>query len=127
MFVRGSFVLLALVACSDSKNKAVDAPKSIDAAPPTVVGVTCPATPAGTIITTDAVFMYQPTSVSINVGQVVKFTMSATHNVVPDTTDSSDSGLNVDFSATKCLMFTSPGTFHFHCAPHSFEGSVTVN
>ncbi len=119
-------VLLALVACGDSKNKTVDAPKQIDAAPATVVAVACPGAPAATIITTDALFMYQPMSATINVGQVVKFMMSASHNVVPNTTDSSDPGLMVNFNETKCLMFTAPGTFHFHCAPHSFEGSVVV-
>ena len=127
MFVRASLVLLALAACSDSKNNKADAPKQADAQPTTVVAVTCPATPAATISTLDTQFAYMPTTQSISVGQVVKFSMSATHNVVPNTTNSSDPGLQVNFNETKCLMFTAPGTFHVHGAPHSFEGSVSVN
>ena len=44
----------------------------------------------------------------------------------PNTT-MSDPGLNVGFGATKCLRFTAPGTFGFHCTPHGFAGTVTVN
>jgi plastocyanin len=39
----------------------------------------------------------------------------------------SDTGLNVGFGETKCLKFTKQGAFGFHCQPHSFTGTVTVN
>jgi plastocyanin len=98
---------------------------AIDAPPPaaTVIAVTCPATPAKTITATDG--MYSPSSVTITVGQVVRFSMPSSHNVAPNST-MSDPGLSVDFSETKCLMFTLKGTFGFHCIPHGFTGTVIV-
>lgn len=120
-------MLLALVACGDSKNKQVDAPKSIDAAVTTVVAVDpCPATPAATFTESDSSFMFMPTSATINVGQVVKFVTSSTHNVVPVASEPSDPGLMVGFNQTKCLMFTQAGTFNFACGPHQFKGTVIV-
>jgi plastocyanin len=38
----------------------------------------------------------------------------------------SDSGLHVNFNETKCLKFTKQGTFGFHCGPHGFLGTITV-
>ncbi len=90
----------------------------------TVQMVTCPATPAGTITTSDAVDGYMPTSVTINAGQVVKFTTSASHDVSPDS--SSPAALHIPFNMTACLMFTQSGTFGFHCSVHAFQGSVVV-
>lgn len=120
---------LLLAACGDDGGKAVDAPKAIDmpVVTATVQEVTpCPATPDATIMTVDSTFMFMPAAVTITQGQVVKFMTSAAHNVVPNTS-MSDSGLSVGFAATKCLRFTKAGTFGFHCGPHSFMGTVTVN
>lgn len=143
--------LLALAACSSTPNKdpnptpdapgspsdaaRTDAPAPADAsvdAPPdapvaaTVVTVTCPATPAKSITASNSNDQtYMPSSVSITVGQVVKFTMPSSHDVEPNPT-MSDPGLRVDFSETKCLSFTRPGTFGFHCGPHQFTGTVVV-
>jgi plastocyanin len=99
-----------------------------DAAPDAfqaVVTVTC-ANTEPVISTTDGVFSYSGSPVTIAQNTAVKFVMSATHNVVPNTTGS-DPGLVVGFATTKCLKFTTTGTFGFHCGPHSFTGSVTVN
>jgi len=142
--------LLALAACSSTPNKdpnptpdapgspsdaaRTDAPAPADAsvdAPPdapvaaTVVTVACPASPAGTITATNDKDLYMPNSVTITVGQVVRFSMPTDHNVAPDDT-MSDPGLRVNYSETKCLMFTLKGTFGFHCVPHGFTGTVIV-
>jgi plastocyanin len=103
----------------------LDAP-SIDAPPDafaSVVAVTCPATPDASVITMN--FMYVPASVMIPVNGIVEFTIEAGHDVVPDATNS-DPGLNVPNGGNKCLRFTMAGTFGYHCGPHGFLGSVTV-
>jgi len=140
---------LTLAACSSTPNKdpnptpdapnpPIDAPRTdgappppidaaVDAPPPaaTVVAVTCPATPARTITASNSQDIYVPSSVTITVSQVVKFTMPSDHNVTPDNT-MSDPVLSVNYSETKCLMFTRAGTFGFHCVPHGFTGTVIV-
>lgn len=127
---RLAMVVIVLAACGgdDGNSNPVDAPPSVDSPPSSVQMVTCPATPAATVMTSG--FMYAPMSSTISQGQVVQFVMPASHNVVPGhvPADStlSDSGLTVNFSETKCLMFTQPGTYGFHCGPHSFNGSIVV-
>jgi plastocyanin len=128
MLVRASLTLLfTLAACSDSSSSTPDAASpGADAAAATVKAVTCPATPAASVTATDGTdTTYSPKMVTISLGQIVKFTMPSTHNVVPNPT-MSDPGLVVNFNATTCLMFTQTGTFGFHCGPHSFVGTVTV-
>ena len=120
-------VALVLAACGGSDNTAIDA-KTIDSPPPSVQMVTCPATPAATVMTSG--FAYSPMSTTISQGQVVKFVMPSEHNVVPGHVPSdsaiADPGLTVNFSETKCFMFTQTGTYGFHCGPHSFDGTVVV-
>lgn len=132
MFVRTSVVLLITAAACGSSDKPgtgpVDAAVRVDAAPPTVLEVTpCPATVALTVDAPDVdlVYTYAPTTPIISVGATVKFTMHSSHNVVPNVS-MSDPGLEVGFNQTKCLMFTKAGAFGFHCAPHSFAGTITV-
>jgi plastocyanin len=132
-----ALALLALCGCGNNAKPpdahipdsvVVDQPPPIDAPPPTVFAVTpCPATVAQLVTaTTNIPYAYQPPASSIHVDDVVQFQMPAIHNVVPNAT-SSDSGLEVNFGETKCLKFTKPGTFGFHCSPHGFAGSVNVN
>lgn len=124
--LRKSFALLiTLTACGGSSDTP-DAARQIDAATASVMAVTCPAAPAASITAIDSdITTFMPKAATISIGQVVKFTMPGTHNVVPNTT-MSDPGLVVDFRETKCLMFTRAGTFGFHCVPHGFSGTVTV-
>src|SRR5690348_12014513 len=124
---RLAFVLLALAACGgdDNNTPMIDAPPvGSDAPAATVQAVTCPATPAATVMTSG--FMYDPMTTNITQGQIVQFVMPASHNVVPGHTPSdstiADTGLNVSFSETKCFMFTQTGMYGFHCGPHSFNG-----
>jgi plastocyanin len=123
-------VPIALAACAGSAPNTPDAAppdSSIDAPPPTVIAVTCPATPDKTISAIDGDdTSYTPSSVTILLDQIVKFNMPSSHDVVPNTIGTSDPGLNVNFSETKCLMFTKTGTFGFHCGPHTFTGTVVV-
>ncbi len=114
---------MVLAACGSDSTKKTDAPMQ---ASQTVNQVNCPATPDATVTTTDATFSYSPNAVTINQNGIVKFTMSAIHDVVPNSTGS-DPGLNVGFNTTACLQFTAKGTFGFHCGPHGFTGTITVN
>ena len=104
---------------------------SPDAAPAArVVEVTCPATPAASVTTTGGAgpsAVFSPASVTINVNDVVKFTTPATHTVAPNA-PTTDAGLNVGTSQTKCLQFTAADTFHYMCGIHNvMKGTVTVN
>jgi plastocyanin len=87
-----------------------------------VVTVTCAGTEP-TVMTNG--FAYDPATITINVGQAIKFVMPAEHNVVPASTGS-DPGLRVPFNTTRCLQFNATGTFGYFCGPHGFTGSVTV-
>jgi plastocyanin len=127
MLVRTSLALLiALAACSDSSSSTVDAAPPADAGAPTVTAVTCPGRTVPTISAVNGTNAYTPTGASISVGQIVKFTMPSEHNVVPNPLKNTDTGLNVNFNETKCLMFAKAGTFNFYCGPHGFTGTVTV-
>jgi plastocyanin len=122
-------IVLVLAACGgDDGNKSVDAAVSIDAPPSTIQAVTCPATPAATVMTSG--FMYSPMTTTITQGQVVQFVMPADHNVVPGHSPSdstlADTAVNVNFGETKCLMFTQTGSYGFHCGPHHFNGTIVV-
>ena len=92
----------------------------------TVMTVDC-ATNAPTATVATQNFLFTPASTSITVGQIVKFQLESIHNVAPDSSTTTDSGLNVAFGATACLKFTKAGTFGFLCSAHGFKGSVTVN
>jgi plastocyanin len=122
MFRLAPVALAVCAACGSSDTqKKIDAPAQAQ----TVQMVTCPGTPAATIMTDASTFAYQPNAVTITQGQVVKFVMASIHDVEPNTSGS-DPGLRVGFGATTCLMFTQSGTFGFHCGPHQFTGTVTV-
>ena len=123
--------LVALAACGGDSTPAqqMDAPTKKDAAQAaTVVTVDCGSTAAqATVTTTDAMMSYSPMATTITMGQVVKFQTSLAHDVKPNPLNHPDPGLTVDFNTTKCLRFTSTGTFGFMCSAHGFVGTVTVN
>lgn len=127
MLTRLSLVLMVtLVACSDSSSNPSDAQKQIDAAAATVMAVTCPSGTVPTVTTTNSSDVFTPNAATISVGQIVKFVMSSTHNVVPNPIQMTDPGLKVNLNETKCLMFTQKGTFGFACGIHGFTGTITV-
>lgn len=127
---RLAFVLLALAGCGgDDNNSMIDAPPvGSDAPASTIQAVTCPATPAATVMTSGS--SYAPMTTMIMQGQVVQFVMPASHNVVPghNVADGTiaDPGLSVSFGETKCFMLTQTGMYGFHCGPHHFDGTVIV-
>jgi plastocyanin len=127
MLLRASLsLLITLAACSDS-GSTPDAAVSIDAPSAAVVTATCPSGTVPTISATDGNdTSFTPSSVTISIGQIVKFTMPSTHNVVPNPLANTDAGLKVNFNETKCLMFRKAGTFGFQCMPHGFAGTVVV-
>jgi len=130
MVVRSLPVLLiALAACGDS-GSTPDAAQS-DAPGASVVAVTCPATVPLTVDAPDgqsSMFTFAPSATTtVPLGGIVKFTMHAEHNVVPDSAAAkTDPGLKVNQNETKCLQFTQAGTFGFICGIHTFKGTITV-
>jgi plastocyanin len=129
--MRLAALVLTLAACGGG-GTTVDAPPIIDTAPlidappPTVFKVICPATPDATIATTAGVpFAYMPTTAMIPLNGVVQFVMTPIHDAEANTM-MSDTGLRAPYNATTCLMFTKQGTFGFHCGMHLFQGTITV-
>jgi plastocyanin len=115
-----------IAACSDSGGtpdaKQPDAPGASS-----VVTVTCPASPAATVTTSESdITKYMPSATTINQGQIVNFTMSISHDVTPAATGG-DPNLRVAKGQEKCFMFTQTGTYRFFCTPHGFAGMVIVN
>jgi len=132
-------LILALVACSDSKKTpdAAGPPKDapVDAkkpdAPPDaqafVLKVDCAtATPVQTVTTEG--FAFKPVEITIALNDVVKFSMmpGTNHDVVPSPTLPTDPGLSAPFSVDTCLKFTKAGELNYECGPHMFKGKVTV-
>lgn len=111
-----------LAACGDDggSSTTTDAPSVIS----NVEAITCDGSESATITAQAADFAYMPAAVTITAGQNVKFTMPSAHNVTPDT--GGDANLKVNFSETKCLKFKAAGDYKFHCGPHQFKGTVTV-
>lgn len=92
-----------------------------------VVAVTCPATPAATVMTVNLTDSFMPMNTTISVGGVVKFVMATTHNVAPNPiAPMSDPGTVVNFGETKCLRFDAAGAYGIYCTTHSFAGTITV-
>ncbi|MBA3541749.1 MAG: hypothetical protein H0T79_19200 [Deltaproteobacteria bacterium] len=116
--------MLGLAACGDDggSTPTVDAPP---VAASTVEALACPGGEAAEVTTVNGTNAFMPNAVTITAGQVVKFTMSSTHNVIP--ASGGDVNLKVNFSETKCLKFTAAGSFGFKCGPHQFLGTITVN
>ncbi|HWU88802.1 MAG TPA: hypothetical protein VN253_16160 [Kofleriaceae bacterium] len=121
-----SVCLLASAACGGGDGGTPDASKQPDAAAPTVMMVTCPATPAKTITTMGTAFD-MPTS-TITQGQIVKFVSTPTHPIGPfPGGQMTDPGIVVPENQTRCLQFTAKGTFKFICTQHMYLGTITVN
>ena len=125
---RLALAALLLAACDTGGGGGgtADAPKMIDANTNKVQAVTCPATVDATVTAESTGFSYMPMSTTIPINGIVKFVMPSAHNVQPNTVSPSDPGLSVNFGETKCLKFTTAGTFSFFCGPHGFAGTVTV-
>jgi plastocyanin len=127
MRVVSSLACLCLAACSGSSAPSnPDAAAMADGAGPSVRMVTCPPGGMPTVTTSNAVLAYTPDTTTISAHGIVKFAMASDHNVVPDTSQSTDAALNVSFGETACLEFDKVGTFHFKCSTHLFMGAIVV-
>lgn len=118
-------VLLAMVAaCGGGGGD--DPPADTSNTPATVMSVTCDGTEVEEVETTGG-FRFSPMAVTISVGDVVKFTNSSQHSVVPGASPT-DPGMTATFNTSTCLKFTAAGTFNYKCNPHSsMTGTITVN
>lgn len=144
MVVAVGGVLAAVGSCGDDGGASVDAgppvdakkflDAMIDAGPPTVMKVTCPAVPDldGDVGITGGgtAAMYDPKMTNIHVGGIVRFSTQATHDVSPAAGACagciSDAGIHVDFSKVECRQFTAAGKFGFACSNHGFVGQINV-
>ena len=108
--------LLLVPACGDDGGG--DPP--IDAPPSSVMGVSCSGATIAAEVTTVG-FAFDPAATTVPAGSVVRFTMPATHNAVSD-----DGLFRADFGTASCFRFTAAGTFGYHCEPHLFTGTITV-
>ena len=126
MLPRVSFALSILLAACGGSSSNPDAAVQGDAAPPSVRTVTCPPGVVPTVTTNASGDAFMPSSVTINVGGIVKFALAPSHNVNPNPIRPTDPGLMVGLGATACLEFDKAGTFSFICSIHSFAGMITV-
>jgi plastocyanin len=109
-------VVVSLAACGgdDTSSTTIDAPAS------TVTKLTCAGASVAATVTAPG-FAFTPATSTITAGQIVKFTMPATHNAV------SDSALfRADFNGDACFRFDTAGSYPFHCEPHLFTGTIVV-
>ncbi len=73
---------------------------------------------------------FSPDEITINAGDIVKFTTGSSHNAVEideDTWNSGggnalDGGFEVGFGKTKEITFETPGTYYYVCQPHAGMG-----
>jgi len=119
-----ALAILFTAACGDDGSVTpADAPAGSDMATASnIETVTCA---SGELVVMATTGMYVPAATTIAVDGVVKFTMPATHNVVPNV--GGDVNLKVNFNETKCLKFKAAGSYTFRCGPHNFMGTITVN
>jgi len=113
------FVVLLASCGGDDGGAVIDAPPGIDGSPLMASVVSCAGVNAPVIMTSG--FAYSPTSTTVSLNTVVKFTMPIDHNAL-----SNDGLFTAGFNADTCVRFESLGTFRFHCVPHAFIGSVVV-
>lgn len=117
---------LFVAACGgDSGGGTADA-KLADASTSKVVPVTCPTTADAMVTVTTGGGAFMPMTQTVPRNAVVKFTMTPSHDVAPNPQTTTDPGLVVGEGETKCLRFTTAGTYGFYCAMHSFAGTITV-
>lgn len=88
--------------------------------------VQCPGNPDLAI--SAATGVYVPSTATINVNDVVRFTPGdPNHDMVSGTPGTPDGRFATPLGQTTCLRFTAAGTFPFFCTVHSFTGTITVN
>ena len=90
-----------------------------------------------TVTTSDSSMDFDPKDLTIAVGDVVRFEMTATHNAIEVTQDTYENrggsplvgGFQVTFGETREVTFSEAGTFYYVCQPHvmmEMIGTITV-
>lgn len=121
----GLIAMLVFAACDAGGGNSVTVDAAPDVPPTPVVELSkCPPLVAAEII--DSPTMFIPKMVTIPRGEVVKFTITSEHFVLPNTLTTTDPALNIGRGQTKCFEFNVPGTYGFLCGVHSFTGTITV-
>ncbi len=126
MRIAFALALSLAAACGGSSSNPDAAGSSTDAKPAEVEVVSCTGvTPVQTITVTNVPFAYSPATATINVGDVVHFSPTASHPTSSGAGGTPDNKFHV--GADACLKFTKAGTYPFFCEPHGFTGTITVN
>lgn len=103
----------------------IDTGTGIDAPASTVVEVPCAGATIASEVTAPG-FAFAVTDDTIAVGATVRFTMPSFHSAVSGPPGTPDGRFNVGFNETKCLHFTTAGSYPFYCNPHQFTATLTV-
>jgi plastocyanin len=113
---------LPLLGCGgDDQPIADDEPLPPDAAASAdVVEVDCASATAAATVTTVG-FAYEPASVTVATGEVVKFTPQDGHDAMGQ-----GNAIDVPLAGEGCYRFDAAGSFGFFCSPHGFSGTVEV-
>jgi len=133
-----AMAVLSLAACGGSTST----PASPTTAAPTTAATSAstPSTAATTsstsaqevdikIVENNEVYSFSPASVTIAKGTKVVWTNTtdAPHTVTPDTANAFTASSNVAEDQTYSFVFTTAGTFSYHCNIHSYmKGTITV-
>jgi plastocyanin len=117
--------ICAVAACDTGGGDSVPIDATPDSPPIPVQELSsCPAAVAATI--EDSPTSFIPKMATINVGQVVKFDITAEHFVLPNTLTTTDSALMVGRGHTTCFRFNVTGSYGFLCGVHGFTGTIVV-
>jgi plastocyanin len=83
--------------------------------------------PAGAVTVTIQNFAYHAPTITVKAGMKVTWTnRDTTNHTVTADNGKFDLG-NIDPGHSKAMMFTKPGTYHYHCTYHPFmHGTVVV-
>lgn len=90
-----------------------------------VESVSCDGATIAQTFTTSG-FAYSPTEATVAVGSIVQFMPGSGHDVASGNPGSPDGLFSVGFAGNGCFQFNAAGTYRFHCTPHQFAGTLTV-
>lgn len=106
---------------------APDAPTDPDAPPQGAVQVVAcdGAAIAADVITVGS--SYDPSSVSIVAGEIVRFSFGGSHDAQSGVAGQPTSDFYIDFGDSACVRFNEAGSYPFFCTLHHFTGEITVS